>query len=947
MPVIGTIGGASLKSFGFTRGGASSPSAPSIGTATRTSGAISIPFTPGFNGGSPVTSYTVTATPGGATFTGSSSPITATGLTLGQSYTFTVTATNAIGTSVPSGSSNSLKFAQVPYAPTIGTATVTSITSASITYTAPATSSGDAISSYTAIAYASGSSTGITGTVNQAGSGTITLGGLTSGTPYTFVVYATNSLGNGTLSAQSNSITPPVPTYAVSASGGATSVNEGSAMVFNVTGTNITNGTYYWAVTNSGDFVTSSGTFSILNNTGTFSVTPTADLLTEGSETFTASIYPDSNINGTPLATSSSITINDTSKITYAFSTIPASINEGSSGTFAITTTNVPVGTTLYWTVYDVDTVAADFTATSGSFTTGGTLAAGTGSFSVGIVADSLTEGDKMFSVRIRTGSTAGSIVASTGFSYIIINDTSMAPPTYAIAPTATSVNEGFVVPCVITTTSVPNGTTLWWNITGGTATAADFTTSSGSVTVYSNSAAFDVATKADALTDGANETFSVQVRTGGASGTVVATSVTITIMDTSKTPAATFGTIPTSIDEGTSGTFNFTTTNIPDYTPLNWTVNNGTTNSADFSSASGTVYVVSGAGSFDIRPTEDYVTEGTSGVGTETFTVSISTSGGTVLATSGSVIVRDVYNEIVTATSGGGSTFNVSTAQSYSISGGKGGSSGHTYRWAGTLPSGAAAAVISGTVTLTSTGTGTFSFTPTQPGSFTLTVTFTSGKIVTFTTMSLIKATFTNIGVLALSATNKSTTTAQRRIQLTNNTGYASLGYTLSGGYTSTGFGAAASGTISGVGGSAIISLANPHDGGTATMTLNQTNQAETTISLAIPAQVTYGWAEFKAEYNLTDAQISFAQNTVLPYYTGNTSYTTTLATTNKTRYGLYRNPDTAGMNSYARMTTFNATVFFAGVTGATDPTRANTASKTDYLTGTGYDIFFNRGTP
>lgn len=939
MPVIGSRGGASLKSFGFTLGGASRPSAPSIGTVTRSSGAISIPFTPGFNGGSAVTRYTVTATPGGATFTGASSPITATGLTLDTSYTFTVTATNAIGTSVPSGSSNSLKFAQVPYAPTAVTAAVASITSASVTYTAPAPS-GDAITSYTATAYAGGSSTGITGTVNQAGSGTIAVGGLTSGTPYTFVVHATNSLGAGTPSAQSNSITLPVPTYAVSASGGATSVNEGSAMVFNVTGTNITNGTYYWAVTNSGDFGTSSGTFSILNNTGTFSVTPTADLLTEGPETFTASIYATSNINGTALATSSSITINDTSKVTYAFSTIPASINEGASGTFAITTVNVPVGTTLYWTVSDVDTVAADFTATSGSFTTGGTLAAGTGSFSVGIVADSLTEGPQYFSVQVRTGSTAGTIVTSTGFSYIIINDTSMATPTYSIAPLDTSVNEGFVVPCVITTTSVPNGTTLWWNITGGTATAADFTASSGSVTVNSNSASFDVATKADVLTEGTNETFSVQVRTGGASGTVVATSATITIMDTSKTPAATFGTVPTSINEGTSGRFTFTTTNIPDYASLTWTVNNGTTNSADFSSSSGTVSVVSGAGSFDVVPTADYVTEGVGGDGAETFTVSISTSTGTVLATSRSVTVNDAYIEIV---SGVGSTFTIGAAQSYSISGARGGSS-VSYRWAGILPSGSTATTITGTVNpLSATGTGTISFTPAQPGSYTLTVTFAaSGNVITFSLKSLIKATFTN-GVVTLTVPG----TAQRRIGLTNNTGYGSLGYELSGYTASAQSPRTASGTILGSAEGISIYLANPHDGGTATMTLTQTNQADTTLTLAIPAQVTYGWAEFKTEYNLTDAQISFAQNTVLPYYTSNAAYTTTLATTNKTRYGLYRNPDTVGMNSYARMTTFNATVFFAGVTGTTDPTRANTAGKTGYLTGTGYNIFFNRGTP
>lgn len=202
MPVIGSRGGASLKSFGFTLGGASKPSAPSIGTATRTSGAISIPFTPGFNGGSPVTSYTVTAS-SGATFTGASSPITATGLTLGTSYTFTVTATNAIGTSSPSSSSNSVKFAQVPGAPTIGTATSTGYQTASVTYTAPAITGGEPISYY--VAQASNGSTG------SASSGAITVSGLSPGTAYTFTVYAVNAMGNGPMSGSASATTTAAP----------------------------------------------------------------------------------------------------------------------------------------------------------------------------------------------------------------------------------------------------------------------------------------------------------------------------------------------------------------------------------------------------------------------------------------------------------------------------------------------------------------------------------------------------------------------------------------------------------------------------------------------------------------------------------------------------------------------------------------------------------------
>ncbi|MEJ1958076.1 MAG: fibronectin type III domain-containing protein [Nitrosomonadales bacterium] len=53
------------------------------------------------NGGSPITGYTVTVEPGGTTITGTASPITINNLTGGTAYTFTVTATNSIGTGSP------------------------------------------------------------------------------------------------------------------------------------------------------------------------------------------------------------------------------------------------------------------------------------------------------------------------------------------------------------------------------------------------------------------------------------------------------------------------------------------------------------------------------------------------------------------------------------------------------------------------------------------------------------------------------------------------------------------------------------------------------------------------------------------------------------------------------------------------------------------------------
>jgi hypothetical protein len=102
------------------------------------------------------------------------------------------------------------------------------------------------------------------------------------------------------------------PTFAVAAAGGATSVNEGSSLTFNVTGTDIVDGTYYFTTSIATDFSATSGSFTITSNSGSFSVGPLADLTTEGAETFTVSVRT-ASISGTIVATSATITINDTS----------------------------------------------------------------------------------------------------------------------------------------------------------------------------------------------------------------------------------------------------------------------------------------------------------------------------------------------------------------------------------------------------------------------------------------------------------------------------------------------------------------------------------------------------------------------------------------------------------------------------------------------------------
>jgi trimeric autotransporter adhesin len=98
---------------------ATAPGAPTSVTATATGQTTAtVSFTaPTSNGSSAIISYTVTSSPGGITATGSSSPISVTGLSASTAYTFTVTASNAAATSVASGASTSVTTPAPPAAP--------------------------------------------------------------------------------------------------------------------------------------------------------------------------------------------------------------------------------------------------------------------------------------------------------------------------------------------------------------------------------------------------------------------------------------------------------------------------------------------------------------------------------------------------------------------------------------------------------------------------------------------------------------------------------------------------------------------------------------------------------------------------------------------------------------------------------------------------------------
>jgi subtilisin family serine protease len=88
---------------------ASAPAAPTSVTAQAGDGRATVSWPAPADNGSPITRYTVTASPGGTTATtAGTTTATVTGLTNGTSYTFTVTAGNWVGSSPSSGASNAV-----------------------------------------------------------------------------------------------------------------------------------------------------------------------------------------------------------------------------------------------------------------------------------------------------------------------------------------------------------------------------------------------------------------------------------------------------------------------------------------------------------------------------------------------------------------------------------------------------------------------------------------------------------------------------------------------------------------------------------------------------------------------------------------------------------------------------------------------------------------------
>jgi len=103
----------------------------------------------------------------------------------------------------------------------------------------------------------------------------------------------------------------------------------------------------------------------------------------------------------------------------------------------------------------------------------------------------------------------------------------------YTITLSSNVLEEGSNITANISTAGVDEGTTLYWEVD---ANQQDFINSSGSVVTVGLYADILLSANADTTTEGV-EYANLVIRTGSASGSIVATSSTITISDTSATP--------------------------------------------------------------------------------------------------------------------------------------------------------------------------------------------------------------------------------------------------------------------------------------------------------------------------------------------------------------------------------------------------------------------------
>ena len=385
--------------------------------------------------------------------------------------------------------------------------------------------------------------------------------------------YVPNHINSRLNASASVTVSVVIPVYGIGAA--KTLYTEGETMYCAVSTTNVAAGTtVYWAIEGITGTLTGSdfigdinGGFQLDSGGGyTWSVGIANDTIPEGGEQFRLKLYTDASRTN-QVAQSSIITIITSDQPSYGISAAQSVYDEGDTVYCGVSTSNVAVGTTLYYRITGAAINALDFTS-GGLEGQGNISSSGTFTFNRGISNDITSENTETFKLQLFTNSARTTLVAESPLYSII--DTSQAQ-SVSITPSMINVVEGGSITYTVNTTGYPPGSTMYWAMEGSGITGSDFTPVHlyAEQTLIGINGGFEITKNivADQLTEGSELIyFRVMYPTSGV-GDIVATNVQVSILDTSTNPPLPAPTInfyasPTEISVGQSSTLHWNVTN-------------------------------------------------------------------------------------------------------------------------------------------------------------------------------------------------------------------------------------------------------------------------------------------------------------------------------------------------------------------------------------------------
>ncbi|MGI9213116.1 MAG: hypothetical protein ACR2HF_11655, partial [Methylococcaceae bacterium] len=320
--------------------------------------------------------------------------------------------------------------------------------------------------------------------------------------------------------------TYPVLPHAYTVTPSKTTLAEGDVVRVNVTATNFYDPiTVYWTLRHVSstvtDFSSVSGSFVLTAGAGYFDVQSVYHTANDADKTFYVDLRLTGMVTGPVVASTPALTLQNVLYYDPIYSVASASMQYNSAVIRTIVmdiTTAHATDATYTWKLIVLSGAGnVCYTAVTGSVTTVSNMA----HVSLTLKDAILNYATSTFKLQLLSG--------TTHLAYS--PDITVVSPTYSLTSSITSQAEGLSWPMSILTTELPSSTTVYWTITLGTATANQFVALTGSVVSTSNTTGFSIETVRNTL-KGVDGTFTVSLRTGSVSGTIVASTGLLTIRD-------------------------------------------------------------------------------------------------------------------------------------------------------------------------------------------------------------------------------------------------------------------------------------------------------------------------------------------------------------------------------------------------------------------------------